>query len=408
MRELNQQSNHRPPAPAAAAGATGLLTPRQRLRVHVRHAHRFVRHRGRELLGFILAHLMPARPYASALDASDIHTVLICRVNGRMGNTLFLTPLLERLHALLPQASIDLLLAYPRAPELLAGTPGVRRIIVVPYKSWRLWRYIAALRSLRARQYDLAIDPTPESSSGRTALNLARARYRLGFATRSQWAHLTHAVPLPAEPMHQALHPVYLLTRILGAPYDAQGVRLWLPLGDAEREAGRRAIAGAIGCEPWQTSSLAFGFFAHAATSKLIPRSWWHGFWEAFLALEPEAVPVEFLPTPTTAPTIERFRHLHLPSQRALTSAIAATRVFVTTDSGPMHLASSTAVPTVGLFSATDPTLYRPLKPTDLALDIAACSPRIVAQRCQRLWHLPYAPHGGPPPARASIRELLA
>lgn len=405
---MNQQSNHERPARAASSGAAPLLTARQRLRVHIRHGLRFVRHRGRELLGFVLARLMPARPYAGALEASEINSVLICRVNGRMGNTLFLTPLIERLHALLPQASIDLLLAYPRAPELLAGTPGVRRIIVVPYKSWRLWRYIAALRSLRACQYDLAIDPTPESSSGRSALNLSRARYRLGFATHSQWARLTHAVPLPAEPMHQAIHPVYLLTSILGAPYDAQAVRLWLPLSEAEREAGRRAIAGAIGCEPWQTSGLAFGFFAHAATSKLIPRSWWHAFWEAFLTLEPEAIAVEFLPTPTTAPTFERFRHLHLPSQRALTSAIAATRLFVTTDSGPMHLASSTEVPTVGLFTATDPTLYRPLKPTDLALDIAACGPRLIAQRCQRLWRLRYAPHDAPPPARASVGKLLA
>jgi len=41
---------------------------------------------------------------------------------------------------------------------------------------------------------------------------------------------------------------------------------------------------------------------------------------------------------------------------------------------GPMHLASSTAVPTIGLFHASDPALYRPLKPNDLAIDIIHCS----------------------------------
>jgi ADP-heptose:LPS heptosyltransferase len=392
----------------AMQAAGQLLTTRQRLRVFIRHLLRWIRHRSRDLLGFLLAHLWPARAYADSLSAAGIGTVLVCRINGRMGNTLFLTPLIRRLHELLPQASIDLALAYPKAAQLLAHMPGVRRIIVIPYKSARLWRYLAALRRLRACHYDLAIDPTPESSSGRAALSLCRARYRLGFATRSQWASLTHAVALPPEPLHQAVHPVYLLTHILGAAYDAQSVRLWLPLQAEEVEAGRRMIAAVIGCDVSQTTRLAVGFFAHAATNKLIPQSWWQSFWEAFLALEPEAVPVEFLPSPTQAPTIAGFHHLHVPQLRALTSAIAATRLFVTTDSGPMHLASSTSVPTVGLFSTTDPLLYRPLKPSDMALSLAESSPQLIARRCQLLWHLEREGAGSsaPAPAPAPARQF--
>jgi ADP-heptose:LPS heptosyltransferase len=60
--------------------------------------------------------------------------------------------------------------------------------------------------------------------------------------------------------------------------------------------------------------------------------------------------------------------------------------MFISTDTGPMHLASSTAVPTVALFQASDPGLYGPLKPDDLAIDITRVAPREVAQRCQRIW----------------------
>jgi ADP-heptose:LPS heptosyltransferase len=77
---------------------------------------------------------------------------------------------------------------------------------------------------------------------------------------------------------------------------------------------------------------------------------------------------------------------LQLDSLRGLTSAIAATRMFISADTGPMHLASSTAVPTVALFCASDPVLYGPLKPMDLAINIAESTPSLVAQRCQRLW----------------------
>jgi len=66
--------------------------------------------------------------------------------------------------------------------------------------------------------------------------------------------------------------------------------------------------------------------------------------------------------------------------------AIAATRLFISADTGPMHLGSSTCVPTVALFQASDPTLYGPLKSSDVALNISHISPRDVAERCQRLW----------------------
>jgi heptosyltransferase III len=137
---------------------------------------------------------------------------------------------------------------------------------------------------------------------------------------------------------------------------------------------------------PRRTTSRAFGFFAHATGLKIIERAWWLAFWDAFLELEPEVIPVEFLPPLASAPSDARFPSIHFGSPRALTAAIAATRMFISADTGPMHLASSTAVPTVALFCASDPVLYGPLKPVDLVINIAESTPHLVAQRCQRVW----------------------
>jgi heptosyltransferase III len=378
-----------PTAPAAATTptASAAVTGWRRVRVRIRFLSKNLRHRAREYLGWLLARMIGTRHYATALRAEEVSSVLICRINGRIGNTLFLTPLIRYLHELLPNAAIDLALAYPEAQELLRGMPGVRRIIVFPHREpLKLGRYVAALRRLRAWRYDLAIDPTEFSTSGRVMLVLCRSRYRLGFATSAQWAPLTHAVPLPRAAMHQAVRPLYLPHRIFGAPLQPQTVRLWLPLPEDELAAGRRIIVQAIAPEPLQTPSNVFGFFAHAANLKFIDRAWWVAFWDAFLGLEPRAVPVEFLPSPQLPPTNARFASLHVRSTRGLTAAIAATRVFISTDTGPMHLASTTAVPTVGLFLASDPGLYGPLKPDDLAITIMRYSPGEVAQRCQRIW----------------------
>jgi heptosyltransferase III len=368
-----------PPAPKAARWL--------RMRVGIRHAMRFVRHRLRRLSGAALTRLIGPRNDGTLLQPRDIQSVLICRINARIGNTLFLTPLIQRIHELLPHAAIDLVLAYPQAEELLAEFPGLRNITVVPLGSRKIWRYLGALRRLRACRYDLAIDPVRESMSGRIAISICRARHRLGYASASQWAPLTHAViPLPGV-QHHAIEPVFLLSRVFGVPCETRNIRIRLPMRDDELATGRRIVSEAIArVHPHATAAQALGFFSHAAGLKPEGRDWWLAFCEAFLALEPEAVPVECLPSYRQAPVDARFPSFHAPSARLVSAAIAATRMFVSSDTGPMHLASATNVPTVALFRASAPELYGPLKPNDLTIDTTLYSPAAVARRCQQIW----------------------
>ena len=340
----------------------------------------------RTRLGKVAASIMGRATHADRLDPSELTSVLVCRINARMGNTMFLTPLIARLRELLPRAAIDVASAYPYARELLEPIPRVRRVVVFPYKGVSLpWRYTAALRNIRRERYDLAIDPATDSTSDRVVLSLARARYRLGFASVSQWAPLTHAVTLPQTLVHQAVQPVYLLSRALSAEPDVGAVRLQLSLSDPELAAGRAAVEQAIPSSG--APNRVFGYFAHATGQKTIAKEYWRAFLDAFLALEPDAVPLEILPSAQQAPTDARSAVLHLKSPRALAAAIASMRVFMAADTGPMHLASSTDVPTVALFHASDPALYGPLKPCDLALDPAQHPPAELAQRCRTLWH---------------------
>ena len=342
---------------------------------------RELRGRLRYRLGLVLQRLIGRRHTATRLDPRQIRSVLIGRINGRLGNTLFLTPMIERLHALLPEARIDLALSYPHAPALLAGMPGVRQVILFPHKGRDIIpKYLRALRQLRATHYDLAIDPTPFSTSGRLILSLAHARFRLGFSLPSQWAALTHAIPLPAATMHQGRQPAYLVATALGAAWDPAALRLWLPLEAEELAAGRAAIAAAIhAVRPGIAADTVIGYFGHATGLKSLTPSWWARFWRAFQALHPEVAAVEFLPGAAAAPTVPGLATLHLASQRQLTAAICSLRMFVSADAGPMHLASTTDTPTVGLFQATDPALYGPLKAVDRSISVADLTPEAVA-----------------------------
>jgi ADP-heptose:LPS heptosyltransferase len=369
------------------------------MRARLSHALRELRGNARYRIGKAVARLSGPHAPASGLQASQISSVLVCRINARMGNAVFLTPLLKRIHELMPRAAIDIATAYPKADDLLGALPGVRRIIRFPYKGVEIpWRYLAAVRRVRRERYDLLVDPVSNSTSARIVLLLARSRWRLGYAAADQWAPLTHAVPLPREPLHQAVQPALLLARALGVDEELDSVRLWMPLGVDELEVGRVVLAQAIERRGGGgRATQAFGFFAHATGLKTIDPAYWRAFWDAFLELEPHAVPVEILPAPSSAPTIPRCASLHVPSPRALTAAMAATRLFISADTGPLHLAGMTSVPTVALFRASDPTLFGPLKSGDLVLDTRRCSPREAAQSCRRLWRR--STEGAPQPA---------
>jgi ADP-heptose:LPS heptosyltransferase len=359
-----------------------------------------LRRNSRLLLGHCIARMRGSRDYATRLNPGTVASVLVCRINGRLGNAVFLTPLIDRIHAMFPGAVIDLAMSFPQAQGLLQKKPGVRQIIAFPHKGVdMLWRYLSAVRRMRATHYDIVIDPIPESTGGRIVLSLCRARNRIGYANGSQWAPLTHAIPEFPARMHQAAVPVYLLCNVLGVPFNAEDIRLALHLQPTEIEAGRAAIVKALQRRnaPAGAARHTFGFFAHGTGSKPLPRDWWLAFWKAFLELEPDAVPVEFLPAPAAKPTDARFTALHLKSVRDLAAAIAATRMFISADTGPMHLASATQVPTVGLFQTSDPTLYRPLKQTDLVVDARDCPPWLAAQKCHASWRL------APNPTYASV-----
>jgi len=138
-----------------------------------------------------------------------------------------------------------------------------------------VWRYLRAIRRMRATYYDVAIDPTPES------LWWGKSPACDPFTAHRDRSRCRGDVQRPS----------------------AQDRRSW----------GRRSHI----C-----------FFAHGAGTKPLPRHWWIRFWQAFLQLEPTAIPLEFLPVGSATPTDDRLATLHLKSVRDLAAAIESTRMF--------------------------------------------------------------------------------
>ena len=89
----------------------------------------------------------------------------------------------------------------------------------------------------------------------------------------------------------------------------------------------------------------------------------------AFLALEPNVIPLQFLPWGGRGPVNAAYPVLRCDSPREMAAAMASTRLVISGDTGPMHLASATTVPTIALFRVTNPNKYGPLKPCDASVN---------------------------------------
>lgn len=307
--------------------------------------------------------------------------ILVCRLNARLGNVLFLTPLLRSLAATWPDAEIDALLRMPVHAGLFAEMPGVRRIHVLPNRPSRLPGFV---RSLRRRRYDLAIDPNILSTGNRLAVATCGARHRLGFSGPDQWLRLTHAAPRPEE-RHQARQALYLLTEAVDGPRPEIRRDLAVYPDAGARRRAERLLEEALGPE-WTRARPLVGFFAEATGPKRLPLDWWRR-WHAALDRGNPLTPVQVVP-PGGAPAILGVAALSTPDLAVLAAAMMRLDLFVAADSGPMHLAAAAGTPVVALFTATDPGQYAPLGRGCLSLtaplDANAVAERVLALMARR------------------------
>ncbi|MES1938846.1 glycosyl transferase family protein [Salinisphaera sp. T5B8] len=320
-----------------------------------------------------------AEPRRRAL-AADTRRILVVRLNKRLGNILFLTPMLRSLAASLPAATIDVVIQDPRQKPLLEGLPGIGQVWVQE-KSIRA--SLRLLRRLRAIRYDLAIDPSGNSTSNRLALAFARAKQRMGFAARDQWLALTHAAPRPVS-RHQAIQGVELLTTSVDDFHWTTFESLAVFPGEASHAAAQRHWQAAF-TAPVRANTPIVGFFTRATGRKQLDHAWWQAFVELFQQRLPNARLLQVRAPDQPEPIAADIASVAIAELDVLAALLSRLDGFVAADSGPMHLAAAAGVPVVGLFKATAPASYAPLGPGCTALEASElAAERVLAAVAER------------------------
>jgi len=274
---------------------------------------------------------------------------VLVRPNHRLGNTLLTTPAIDLFRRTFPGADIDFLTAGAGG-QLLRNLP-LREVLVFRREFyWKPWRLISFVRSLRRRRYDLAVDCGFGSRTDALMVALSGATLKLGVENEVNGFLYNLRAPLPPRDLHKE-EKWDFLAKGLGLPGPVDRMRVALS-GEEEHWAAawlaERRIVG---------SDRPVGVFIGARGRK--GKRWpLERFLELVRLLRASGRRVLVFRGPEEA-------HLagHLdrelpdgalavaePSIRRAAALMARVSLFISGDSGPMHLACALRVPVLAIF----------------------------------------------------------
>lgn len=322
-----------------------------------------------------------------SVPVAKIGRVLVVRPNHRLGNLLLLTPLLQELQDVLPDARVDIVLAGDDGRGLFRTFHNVGRIYTL---SRRMVHHpLATVRMairFRREKYDLVIDPCAGSQSGRWLVAAAKAAHVIRASGSEPAVDGTRTAGTLPAPAHMAKWPVYRLRQavtphddLLGKGYPTLDIRLSPP----EHRRGQHILSVVTASDTCLPPII--GVFADARGAKCYSSDWWLRFIDAVREQTPGCKVVEIAPPDGRSRLASRFPHFSSPDIREVAAIISQMTCFISADCGVMHLGSASGTTTIGLFSVTRATRYAPYGHGSCALDTNGKTPAQMGQLAGRI-----------------------
>ena len=320
--------------------------------------HITLRKKFNNLINMTLSKLFPVDKNSALINPDEIQRILVVRINYRIGNILFTTPLLNELEKVFPHAKIDVMIGAPFITSLIEGMPQINKVYSFPRKLLKQPSKIFGLKKeLKQNHYDLLIAPSLMSSSDSIFSFLVSAKYKVGFYAPDVFSPLTHAVPFPNDIEHEALKPLALLSIFGGS--SEKNIKSYLDIQLSKEEKA---------CVQNEIPLHSIGIFRDARNEKKIENEWWSELINALHNIDSSLKFIDILDPNNTIALHNEMATISEKDLRVLACKIANLDAFICGDTGPMHLASASGTATIALFKTTSPTLYGTLGKKDLSL----------------------------------------
>jgi len=318
----------------------------------------------------LLSTLFPTNTNLKPIEVDKIKKILVVRINYRIGNILFTTPLLNALEKEFPHAKIDVMVGASFTSSLIEGMPQVNKVYSFPRKLLKEpFRVLALKKELKSNGYDLLVVPNLSSTSDTLFTFLVSATNKVGFYAKDVFSPLTYAIATNSKVKHEALKPLLLMSAFSNQPLQNYKPYLDIQLKEEEKDAVSTDIL-----------PHSIGIFRDARGDKKLDNDWWLTLLDALQKLSPQLHFIDILDPNNTTPLKDEMFTISEKNLRILASKIAHLDAFICADTGPMHLASASKTPTIALFKTTSPEYYGTLGERDLSIVIKEKSAEDVAK----------------------------
>src|SRR5271157_5366212 len=294
---------------------------------------------------------------------------VLVRATNWLGDAVMSLPAIRTIRQVFPHAHIALV-ARPWVADLYAREPAIDRVIPYTAQSGlRAKREFAA--RLRAERFDGAI-LLQNAFDAALMVWLAEIPERIGYNRDGRGLLLTRRIPVPEPgeiPRHERFYYLELLRRagMIERFPKTEAIRL----GGAEqaRESGARHMAAlgvdgpAIGISPGAAYGNAKRWLPERFAEAAVQLARAGGFAVLVFGSPAERPLAESVAAAAGRARIEVRNLAGETTLRQFADLAAACRLFLTNDSGAMHMAAALGVPTVAVFGATDDSTTGPAGP---------------------------------------------
>jgi heptosyltransferase-3 len=296
------------------------------------------------------------------VNLQRIRKILVVRQDDRIGNLILTTPLLSALRRAFPRSEIWYL-ASKTFHTLFSGSKLVDRILVAKKRQYIFHplSLVLFIRKIRRQRFDLAIDASDENNfslNNSFLVLLSGASYRIGYRKPESGLFLNLEVPPSGARRHASEMYLDLLQHLVG-DVSSDGLRVDV---DAEREIKAEAYFKQKGVQPedflvgmhiggrlrkrWKLEN--FRELARWLTDEMGVKVM------IFWGPEERKVVKEFAPENRNQIVSDP---LALP---LLAAVIQRCSLFISPDTGAMHLAVAVGTPTLALFLDSDEVKFGP------------------------------------------------
>jgi ADP-heptose:LPS heptosyltransferase len=315
------------------------------------------------------------------LDIKNIKTIALVRPNYRIGNIIFLTPLINEIGIQNPDIRIDLFVGNEAIGKILKPMPNVDTIIGISRKlltnPFKLYSFI---KKYKTKRYDLCINISSSSLSSQIVTMFINAKYKLSFEDEKSWVTLTHKVKHKGLFSHISLQPLELLGGFNIYEYNHKK-ELDIKLTQNELNKAKNDLTKLLEKNDLRKDSKIISIFRNARFDKKIEDTWWNNFINELKNINKNIVIIDILSPDIPNKLNDNVIEYSNKDLRQLGAFFSACDAYISADTGPLHLAAASYATSIGLFNHTIIEVYGTLGEQNLNIDLNNLDEKHVAKQ---------------------------